>query len=161
MPYAPQPTHNAAPPPEGEDELAHLNPTLPKVAAGFTLLAGALAILNGVQTLTSVHVRSLGWSMVPWLLMLLGGALVYFAKNTFTARSWAAVGVLAVGSVLVLASAAWLYFAVNNGFIALYAIWTPMGALLAVLLCAASIPACDRATRARQALAAQGMSIGL
>lgn len=157
--YAP-PQHNVAPPPEEDFDLANVNPTFPKVAAGFTLLSGVLGVLNAIQTLITVHIYSL-WFVMPYVLIALGAGLVYLAKNLFTARRWAAVGVLAIGAVLGLASTAWLYFAVTHGFIALYAVWTPMGALVSVLLAAFSIPACDRATLARQRLAAQGMNLGL
>lgn len=152
---------NAAPRPDEDYDLQHVNPTFPKIAAGFTLLAGALGILNAIQTLITVGIRPLIWSLVPYVLIATGAAIVYFAKGVFTARRWAAIGGVVSGACLAVLSAAWLYFAVTNGFIALYAIWTPMAALLAVALCAASLPACDRATSARDRLAAQGMNIGL
>jgi hypothetical protein len=158
--YAPPQHHNLAPPPDEDFDLVHVNPTFPKIAAGFTLLSGVLGILNAVQTLLSVRIYST-WSVMPYVLIVLGAALVYLAKNLFTARRWAAIGVLAIGALLGLASTAWLYFAVTNGFIALYALWTPMGALVSVVLASFSIPACDRATIARQRLAAQGMNLGL
>lgn len=152
---------NAAPQPDGDDDLRHVNPTLPKVAAAFTFLAGVLAALNAIQTLTSVVIRSTFWSLIPYALIAIGAAIVFIAKNVFTARRWAALAAIVASAVLVVASAAWLYFAVTNGFIALYAIWTPMAGLLAIALCAASLPACDRATNARERLAAQGMNLGL
>ena len=152
---------NAAPEPDGDDDLRHVNPTFPKVAAAFTFLAGVLSALNAIQTLTSVVIRGSFWSLVPYGLIVIGAVLVYFAKNVFTARRWAALGGIVAAAVLVVASSGWLYFAVTNGFIALYAIWTPMAALLAIGLCAASLPACDRATNARDRLSAQGMNLGL
>ncbi len=149
------------PQPDGDDDLRDVNPTFPKVAAAFTFLAGVLSTLNAIQTLMSVHIRASFWSLVPYVLIVIGATLVYFAKNTFTARRWGALGAVVTAAILTVTSSAWLYFAVTNGFIALYAIWTPMAALLAIGLSAASLPACDRATNARDRLAAQGLNIGL
>ena len=146
--------------PNDDADLRDVNPTFPKVAAGFALLAGAVAILNAIQTLVSVRIFS-AWSVVPYVLVAIGVALVFLARNVFTARGWAAIGVLVAGALLFLCSAAWLVFAVSNGFIALYALWTPVFALVAVVMCALCLPACDRAERARRSLAAQGLSIGL
>jgi hypothetical protein len=146
--------------PNDDADLRDVNPTFPKIAAGFTLLAGAVAILNAVQTLASVRILS-AWFVVPFMLIGVGAALVFLARKVFTARGWAATGVLVTGSLLFLLSAAWLVFAVSNGFIALYALWTPVFALVAVGTCAACLPACQRAERARRSLAAQGLSIGL
>jgi len=151
---------NFAPPPDDDVDLRNVNPTFPKIAAGAALLSGALAIMNAVQTLGSVVIHS-AWWLAPYVLLALGAGLVYLAKNLFTARRWAALAVLVVGSVLAFTSAAWLYYAVTHGFIALYVVWTPMGAVVSVALGAASLPACDRATLARQRLAAQGMNLGL
>jgi hypothetical protein len=141
-------------------DLRDVNPGFPKIAAGFTLLAGVVAILNAVQTLASVQIFSL-WFVVPYVLIAVGVGLVFLARKVFTARGWAAIAVLVAGSLLALLSAAWLFFAVSHGFIALYALWTPVFALVAVGMCAASLPACDRAARARTSLAAQGLSIGI
>ena len=141
-------------------DLRDVNPRLPKIAAGFTLLAGAVAILNAVQTLTSVRISS-AWLVMPYVLIAAGVGLIFLARKVFTARGWAAIGVLAAGSLLALLSAVWLVFAVSHGFIALYAIWTPVFSLVAVVMCGVSLPACDRAERARRSLAAQGLSIGI
>ena len=141
-------------------DLRDVNPTFPKVAAGFALLAGVVAILNAVQTLASVQIYS-AWFVMPFVLIGVGAGLVFLARKVFTARGWAATGVLVAGSLLFLLSAAWLVFAVSHGFIALYALWTPVFALVAVGMCAACLPACERAERARRSLAAQGLSIGL
>ena len=137
-----------------------INPRLPKIAAGFTLLAGVTAILNGVQTVATVHIYS-AWFVVPYALMVAGSGLVPLAHKVFTARGWAAIGVLVGGSLLGLGSTVWLLFSVSHGFVAFYALWTPAFALVAVVTSAASLPACDRARRARSSLAAQGLSIGL
>jgi hypothetical protein len=144
-----------------EDELKHVNPTFPKAAAGFALLAGALGILTAIQVLTSVRIFSAFWAVFPYLLLVLGGALGFFARSVFTARRWAAQGAVVVGALQALVSGAWLVFAVSNGFIALYAIWTPVWSVVAVGLCAAALAPCSRAQRARERLRAQGMDIGL
>lgn len=157
----PYQSHNAAPEADADYDLQHINPTFPKIAAGFTLLAGVLAILNALQTLITVVFRDKIVAVGPYGLIVIGASLVVLAKYTFTARRWAALGGVVAGAFLTVASTIWLYFAVTNGFIALYAIWTPMAAMLAIALCAASLPACDRATSARDRLAAQGLSIGL
>ena len=141
-------------------DLRDVNPALPKVAAGFTLFAGAVATLNAVQTLLSVRIFS-AWAIVPYVLIAFGVSLVFLARRVFTARGWAAIGVLVAGSLLVVVSGVWLLFAVSHGFIALYALWTPVFALVAVVMCALSLPACERAARARSSLAAQGLSIGI
>lgn len=150
----------SGPAPSDDADLRDVNPTFPKVAAGFTLLAGALAILNAVQTLASVRIYS-AWFVMPFVLIGVGAGLIFLARKVFTARGWAATAVLVTGSLLFLLSTAWLFFAVSNGFIALYALWTPVFSLVAVAMCAACLPACERAGRARRSLAAQGLSLGL
>ena len=145
---------------DDEADLRDVNPRTPKIAAGFTLLSGATALLNAVQSLTTVRIHS-AWFVVPYLLMVAGGILIFFAHKVFTARGWAAIGVLVAGSLLGLLSTAWLVFGVSHGFLAFYALWTPAFALVCVVMCAASLPSCDRAARARRSLAAQGLSLGL
>ena len=145
---------------DDDSDLRDVNPKLPKIAAGFTLLAGAIAILNAVQTLASVRIYS-AWFVAPYALIVAGAVLVFFARKVFTARGWAAIGVLVAGSVLGVLSTAWLFFAVTHGFLAFYGLWTPVFALLSVVMCAVCLPACDRAGRARSSLEAQGLSIGI
>jgi hypothetical protein len=146
---------------EDDEDLKHVNPKFPKAAAGFTLLAGGLGILTGLQILLTVRIFSPFWTVVPYVLLVLGAALVVVARNVFVARPWAAIGGMALGGLLGVASGAWLVFAVMNGFIALYAIWTPVWAALAVGFCAAALSPCLRAERARERLRSQGMSLGL
>ena len=144
-----------------DDDLQHVNPRFPKAAAGFTLLGGALGILTGLQVLLTVRIFAPLWAFVPYVLLALGAALVVLARSVFVARPWAAVSGMAVGGLLAVASAGWLFFAVTNGFIALYALWTPVGALLAVAFCGAALPSCLRAERVRERLRAAGMGLGL
>ncbi|HEY2512809.1 MAG TPA: hypothetical protein VGI39_18210 [Polyangiaceae bacterium] len=147
--------------PTDDDDLKDVNPGFPKAAAGFTLLAGAMGILTGLHTVLSVRIFSHVWAGAPYVLIVLGLALGFFARNLYLARSWAAVGGMAVGLLMAAASASWLFFSVTNGLIVLMAIWTPPGALLAVALCAAALTPCRRAEEARQRLAAQGLDLGL
>ncbi len=151
-----------APASAGDDEdLKHVNPKFPKAAAGFTLLAGGLGVLTGVQILLTVRIFSTAWAVVPYVLIVLGAGLVVLARSVFIARPWAAIAALGVGVLLGVVSATWLVFAVANGFIALYAIWTPVWALLAVGFCAAALAPCRRAERVRERLRAAGMGLGL
>jgi hypothetical protein len=144
-----------------DDDLKDVNPKFPKAAAGLTLLAGGLGILTCVQILTTVRIFSPLWVPVPYVLLVLGGALVVLARNVFIARPWAAIGAILVGTLQGVTSLAWLVFAVTNGFIALYAIWTPVWSLLAVGFCAAALAPCLRADRVREKLRAEGMGLGL
>jgi hypothetical protein len=144
-----------------EDDLAHVNPSFPKVAAGFTLLGGALGFLNGVHILSAFVIFARGWPVAPYLMIGLGLALGALSPRVFTARLWAAIAAMGMGLVLALVAGAWLVFLVANGGFTLYALWTPAGALVTVALCGASLSPCARATRARARLVAQGLSIGL
>jgi hypothetical protein len=144
-----------------DDDLKHVNPKFPKAAAGLTLLAGGLGILTCVQIVTTVRILSRPWVPMPYVLLVLGGALVVLARSVFLARSWAAIGAMLVGALQGVASLAWLVFAVANGFIALYAVWTPVWSLVAVGFCAAALAPCQRADRVREKLRAEGMGLGL
>ena len=144
-----------------DDDLAHVNPKFPKAAAGFTLLAGGVAVLSAIQTLLSVRIFSPFWALTPYVLLALGAALVVLARSLFVARLWAATGAIVVEAVLGLVSGAWLVFGLANGLIALYAIWTPVWAGLALALCAAALAPCRRAEKARESLRKQGMGLGL
>jgi hypothetical protein len=147
--------------PTDDEDLKYVNPTFPKAAAGFTLLAGALGILTGIQALTTVRIFAALWAVVPYVLIALGGALVVLSKSVFIARPWAAISVMSVAALLAVASGGWLVFAVANGFIALYAIWTPVWSLLAVGFCAAALAPSLRAERVRERLRAEGLGLGL
>ncbi len=155
-----------APPPGGapaeelDHDLVHINPGYPKIAGGFGLLAGLVAILNAVQTFLSVRIYG-AWAVAPYGLIVLGAMLVYLSTKVFTARSWGAIAVVVVGAFLVPCSGAWLFFSLSHGLVALYALWTPLAASVAVVLAATALPACDRATRSRKRLADLGMSFGL
>jgi hypothetical protein len=144
-----------------DDDLRDVNPRFPKAAAGFTLLAGALGVLTATQIVLTVRIFSPLWAVVPYLLFPLGAALVVLARSVFTARPWAALGAIAAGAILAVVSGAWLVFAVMNGFFALYAFWTPAGALLCIAFCAAALAPCLRAEEARRKLRAEGLDIGI
>jgi hypothetical protein len=117
--------------------------------------------LNALQTLLSVVIFSPLWAVAPYVLLALGAALVVIARSVFLARPWAAFSGIGVGAGLAAVSGAWLVFAMTNGFFALYALWTPVGALAAVALCAAALAPCRRAEVARTKLRAEGLDLGL
>jgi hypothetical protein len=144
-----------------DDDLKYVNPRFPKAAAGFALLAGGLGMLTGIQALLTVRILSPLWAVVPYVLIALGGTIVVLSLGVFVARPLAAMGAMAVGALLAAASGAWLIFAVSNGFIALYALWTPVWAGVAVGFCGAALAPCHRAQRVRDRLRREGMALGL
>lgn len=166
-PQAPQPnwTPQAVPgaiaPPTTEDhDLAALSPFWPKVAAALTALAGLCAILGALQTWLTVEILG-AMEVMPVVNCLLGVAAIGVATRLVAARRWAAVVSLAVSSLLVLGSGVWLIYAVANGFIAAFVLLAPTMSAAATFLCAISIGPCDRAERARDRLASQGLELGL
>ena len=83
--------------PAGDDDLKDVNPSFPKAAAGFTLLAGALGVLTGAQVLLSVRIFAPTWAIVPYVLIALGAVQVVLARSVFTARVRGAVAAMGVG----------------------------------------------------------------
>ena len=150
---------NAAQPPGPDDDLVHLNPKIARFASASALLAGALLALDGIQVLASVTVSG-AWAAGPWLLIGLGVVLGVLAAKASRARRAAMIGTVMVCALSALASAIWAVFAMSRGLFTLYAVWAPPAALTAAVLAAVSLPACDRAERARERLAKSGLALG-
>ncbi len=143
----------------GDDDLVHLNPKIARFAGGASLLAGAIGLLDGVQVLASVTIHST-WAVAPYALAALGATLLALAHGVFRARELHALAALIVSSLLTVAAGVWAVFAMSHGFFAIYAFWAPACGALSVALTAVSLPACERAARARKRLSGQGLNLG-
>lgn len=159
--WTPQPVPGAVSPPTTEDyDLASLSPFWPKVAAAMTALGGLCAVLGSLQTWMTVEILS-AMVVLPVVDFLLGVAAIGVATRLAVARRWAAIVGLALCCLIALGSGVWMVYALSNGFLAVFVLLAPVMSLAAAGLCVASLGACDRAERARERLAAQGMELGL
>ena len=159
--WTPQPVPGAVAAPTTEDhDLAALSPFWPKVAAALTALAGLCAILGSLQTWVTVEIYS-AMVVLPVVDFLLGVGAIGVAARLVSARRWAAIVGLALSSLLVLGTGVWMVYALANRFIAAFVLLAPIMSVAAAGLCAVSIGACDRAERARERLASQGLELGL
>lgn len=147
-------------PPSEEADLQALSPFWPKVAAALSAIGGLCAVLGSLQTWTTVDIDSAA-AALPIVDALLGVASIAVATRLVSARRWAAITALVLQALLVLTSGAFGIFAFANGFIAVFVILAPMMCLAGTGLSAASIGACDRAEKARDRLAAQGLELGI
>jgi hypothetical protein len=159
--WTPQPVPGAVPAPTTEDyDLAALSPFWPKVAAAMTALGGLCAILGSLQTWMTVDILS-AMAVLPVVDFLLGVAAIGVATRLAVGRRWAAIVGLALSGLLVLGSGVWMVYALSNGFVAVFVLLAPVMSLAGSGLCAASLGPCDRAERARERLASQGLELGL
>lgn len=159
--WTPQPVPGAVPAPTTEDyDLASLSPFWPKVAAALSALAGLCAVLGSLQTWMTVEILTAA-VVLPIVDFLLGVAAIGVATRLAVARRWAAIVALALCGLLLLGSGVWMIYALSNGFVAVFVLLAPVMSLAAAGLCVASLGPCDRAERARERLAAQGMELGL
>ena len=149
-----------APRTSDEVDLAALTPFWPKVAAALVALAGVCGFLGSLQTWMTVEI-STEMAAFPVVDALLGVACIGLATRLLSARRWAAVASVVVAALLTLSSGVWCVYAVANRFIAVFVLLAPMMSLAATALAAVSLGACDRAERARDRLAAQGLELGI
>ena len=159
--WNPQPLPGALPQRNTEDlDLAALSPFISKVAAGLVATTGLCALLGSLQTWMTVDFFD-AWVVMPIFDALFGVACIAIAARLVGARRWAAIAALVCSALLALLSAGFCVFALTHGLFAVFIIVTPVLALPALIVSAASIGACDRAEKARARLAAQGLELGL
>ena len=160
--WTPPPLPGAiAPKSADEHDLAALSPFLPKVAASIGAVGGLCAALGSLQTWMTVDVLDDAWYFAPIVNALFGVAAIACAVRLASARRWAAIAVLVLCALLTLTSGAWCVYAVMNRLYAVFIILAPPMCLAGTALTGVSIGACDRAEKARDRLAAQGLELGL
>jgi hypothetical protein len=150
-----------APKTADEHDIAMLNPFFPKVAAGLAAVGGLCGVLGSLQTWMTVEILDDAWTFAPIANALFGVALIACAVRLAVARRWAAIASLVLSAILTLTSGAWCVYAVMNRLYAVFILLAPPMCILGTVLTAISIAACDRAEKARDRLAAQGLELGL
>jgi hypothetical protein len=159
--WTPQPLPGALPARNAEDhDLAALSPFWPKVAAGLVATTGLCAVLGSLQTWMTVELFD-AWMIAPIVDALLGVAAIAVAARLVSARRWAAIASLVLASLLVLATGVWAVYALSVRLFAVFIIVAPVIAVPSAVLAGVSLGACDRADKARERLAAQGLELGL
>jgi hypothetical protein len=160
--WTPPPLPGAiAPKSADEHDLAALSPFMPKVAAAIAAVGGLCGVLGSLQTWMTVDITDDAWYFAPIVDALFGVAAIACAVRLASARRWAAIAVLVLCALLTLTSGAWCVYAVMNHLYAVFILLAPPMCLVGTALTAVSIAACDRAERARERLAAQGLDLGL
>lgn len=144
-----------------EDDIeAARTPSLLKIAGGMGVLAGAIMILTGVQTLTGFRVSGI-YFIGPIVLVLFGGALSIAGTLLVRARATGAILQLTLGIVALLSSGAWLLLSLAGGLASLFGLVSPLLACVALGMAIASIKQCDEVNTARRRLAEKGLNLGV
>lgn len=153
----PTPTSSA----QADAEIAAAAPPLVAVVAGrVVLVLGIFTVLYGVQSLTNLRFLSWHW-VLPALLVPLGAASAVVGWKLSRARGWAAVAGFVLSAATALSTGAFTVLALTWGYFSMLSLMVGLAALVGGLLAALSIGACQRADRARAALAEQGFELGV
>ncbi len=147
------------PPSTDLDVAAAATPFIVRFAGGMSLLAGIITALTSVQTLSIVVISGV-MAVAPWALMALGLATAVVGAQLMRAREWAAVTAAALAAALFFFTGLWLVWSFANGLVSLFALGSPVLAMIALGFALASIGPSRRASEARARLAAQGLSLG-
>lgn len=145
---------------EDEDIVAARTPSRLKIAGGIGMLAGAIVLLTGIQTLSGFRLTGL-YFLGPILLVLVGGALALTGLMLARARAMGAILQLTLGILTLLLSGAWLILSLAGGLASLFALAGPWLAAAALALAIASIKTCDEVNGARRRLADRGLDLGV
>jgi len=148
------------PKPDDDIDPREVNPTFPKVAGAMSMFSGAMALLAGVQMLDTLRFRG-AWVALPWLLAALGACMIVAGGSVFTSRHWGAIAGVVIGGLLSIVGGSWLLLSVLSGYLGGYSLLTAPTAGVSTFLCVLALEPCNRATRARARLAAQGMGLGV
>lgn len=124
------------------------------------MLAGAIVVLTGVQTLSGFRLTGL-YFLGPIALILGGCALALAGLMLARARAMGAILQLTLGILALLLSGAWLLLSLAGGLASLFALTGPWLAAAALALAIASIKTCDEVNGARRRLADRGLDLGV
>ena len=161
-PYEPPQTPVAAPlPPSAEDDIAAAAPPfVARVAGGVLVLAALVLVLTAIQTSMMVRLFS-PYDLVQDAQYVVGLPALVVGAVLSRARAWAAWAGIAASALMMIVGALWLVVSFSHGLFSLFAIAGPLVAVASGVLAILALAPCQRATRARARLAAQGMNLGL
>lgn len=135
-------------------------PSRLKVAGGIGILAGALILLTGVQTLSGFTLRGV-YFLGPIALVLIGTALAFAGTMLSRARAMGAILQLTLGILGLIISSVWLLLSLAGHLVSLFALASPWLAGAALGMAIASIKQCDEVNGARRRLAEKGLDLGV
>jgi len=142
-------------------EIAAAAPPLTAVVAGrIVLVLGVFSALFGVQSLTNLRFLSWHW-VLPLSIVLFGAGALLSGWKLSRGRGWASVASFVLAAVIALVTAVFSVLALSWGYFSLLTLMVELAALVGGLLAALSIGPCQRADRARAALAGQGLELGV
>lgn len=145
---------------QDEDIVAAQTPSQLKIAGGIGVLAGAVVLLTGVQTLSGFQLTGL-YFLGPIALVLGGSALAVSGIMLARARTMGAILQLTFGILGLVLSGAWLLMSLVGGVVSLFALASPWLAGAALGMAVASIKMCDEVNGARRRLADKGLDLGV
>ncbi len=143
-----------------DDIEAAKTPSRLKVAGGIGILAGALILLTGVQTLSGFVLSGI-YLLGPITLLLIGGGLAIAGGLLARARALGAVMQVTLGILAVVLSSVWLLLSLAGHLVSLFALVSPWLAGIALGMGAASLKMCDEVNAARRRLADKGLDLGV
>lgn len=124
------------------------------------MLAGAMILLTGVQTLSGFRLTGI-YFLGPIALVLFGTALAFSGVLLARARALGAIMQVTLGILAVLLSGAWLLLSLAGGLASLFALASPWLAGGALGMAIASLKMCDEVNAARRRLADKGLDLGV
>lgn len=143
-----------------EDIAAARTPSRLKISGGIGVLAGAIILLTGIQTLTGFALTGL-YFLGPIVLLLCGGGLAASGFLLARARATGAILQVTLGILAVIVSSAWLLLSLAGHLVSLFGLASPWLAGAALGTAIASIKMCDEVNAARRRLADKGLDLGL
>jgi hypothetical protein len=147
--------------PSQDDDLQAIAPALTaRLGGGALMLSGLLTALLGLQLALSVRGTGL-FGVMPFVWMALGIGTIAIGWQVSRAREWAALTGATAGALLSVGHLVWLIVSFSNGLFSLLAIGNLPLAFAASLGAVLAMPACRRATAARERLRAVGLDVGI
>jgi hypothetical protein len=143
-----------------DDFEAARTPSLLRISGGIGLLAGAIMMLTGIQTLSGFRLTGV-YYLGPFALLLFGGALAFAGTTLMRARSSGAIMQVTLSGMALLISGAWLILSFGGGLVSLFGLVSPGLAGAALGLSIASLGPCDRVNIARRRLSERGLELGV
>jgi hypothetical protein len=136
-------------------------PTPGVIASAVSLgLAGALGAVTGLQLLAFVFISP--WvALVPYLMLVAGGLLVWSGLGVYKLRALQGNVGLGLALLATPGSSAWIVLSWQAGMISLAALLWPPAALTAAVFTFKQLAYLRRATAARERLEDAGLSLGL
>jgi hypothetical protein len=135
-------------------------PLVAVVAGRVVLVLGVFTVLYAVQSLTNLRFISWHW-LLPALLLPLGAASAAVGWKLSRARGWAAVTGFVLSAATALVTGAFTLLSLTWGYFSMLSLVVGLAAFVGGLLAALSIGACQAVDRARAALAARGLDLGV